>query len=306
MNTGKIFIGCFITALTLGCGKGGSAPAESPQAFGGSDQASAPAGQAPAGAFGQAGPPPAATAAPDTLDAEGGGDFAPESEETARERQGLGTSWGENRVSRVSTAPFFRDQPDNPFALAKIFYNDAAGARAMARRRGFTNVDDSVVSFGGGALTVTILDASGRPFNAFRSGGRSFVVGEDGERYVIRIENHTGTRMEVVASVDGLDVIDGKAGSLSKRGYILGPFASLDIDGFRRSMDVVASFRFGAVGESYAERKGKGRNVGVIGVAFFHEEGSDPLLSRRELRRRESADPFPNRFARPPIHRIRR
>jgi hypothetical protein len=48
---------------------------------------------------------------------------------------------------------------------------------------------------------------------------------------------------------------------------------------------------------SYAERVGKGRNIGVVGVAFFQEEGySNP----DELRRRDTADPFPNRYTPPP------
>jgi hypothetical protein len=68
-------------------------------------------------------------------------------------------------------------------------------------------------------------------------------------------------------------------------------------------MDEVAAFRFGSVRGSYAARKGNDRNVGVIGVAFFAERGAETPWTRREMDRRNSADPFPGRFASPPIAR---
>ena len=52
--------------------------------------------------------------------------------------------------------------------------------------------------------------------------------------------------------------------------------------------------------DAYAARKGNDRNVGVIGVAFFQEAGSRFPWSEREIERRNSADPFPGRFATPP------
>ena len=99
------------------------------------------------------------------------------------------------------------------------------------------------------------------------------------------------------------NVINGKTGSMSNRGYILMPFATLEIDGFRQSQDAVAAFRFAAVSDSYAAHVGAARNVGVIGVAFFTESGDtfDPW-NDREIQRRETANPFPGsdtRFARP-------
>ena len=100
-----------------------------------------------------------------------------------------------------------------------------------------------------------------------------YIVGEHGQRYTIEVQNHTGNRVEAVATVDGLDVIDGRSGSFDKRGYLVLPYATLAIDGFRRSSETVAAFRFGSVAESYADRKGQGRNVGVIG----DNEASEPV-----------------------------
>ena len=58
--------------------------------------------------------------------------------ETARfasappDRPGLGTKWGEKRISLVGTVFFERANFNHPFAAAAIYYNDEAGIRAMA------------------------------------------------------------------------------------------------------------------------------------------------------------------------------
>src|SRR4029079_3958695 len=98
----------------------------------------------------------------------------------------------------------------------------------------------------------------------------------------------------------GLDVIDGNPADLTKRGYLLEPYATLTIDGFRTSSSHVAAFRFGSVSESYAAKTSGDRNVGVIGVAFFSERGSEGTTE--ELRKRASADPSPadRRYSQPP------
>lgn len=237
-------------------------------------------------------PPPASAARAES----GGADF---DEAPAKQRPGLGTTWGESRVSRISTSPFFRDDPTSPTAVTSFFYNDLAGVRAMGGR-GFVSAEQGVVSVAGGALLVRLIDENGRPLPGMESGGKNFIVGQNGQRYVIQIKNNTGSRIEAVATVDGLDVIDGRDGSFSKRGYIVSPFSTVEIDGFRQSTETVASFRFGSVGGSYAARKGKARNVGVIGIAFFHERGSSWGWGPDEVRRRNSADPFPGQFAEPP------
>jgi hypothetical protein len=69
-------------------------------------------------------------------------------------------------------------------------------------------------------------------------------------------------------------------------------------------MDEVAAFRFGSVGGSYAAQKGDDRNVGVIGVAFFEESGSNVRWTDFEVDRGNNADPFPSGFASPPPGRF--
>ena len=57
----------------------------------------------------------------------------------------------------------------------------------------------------------------GRWADGFEVKGRRFAVGERGERYEIVLKNDARRPIEVVVSVDGLDVMDGKSASLLKR-----------------------------------------------------------------------------------------
>jgi hypothetical protein len=217
-------------------------------------------------------------------------------------RPGLGTEWGETRFSRITTVPFVRADASSPFATSSLFYNDEQGARAMANVAGFRRTSSGVSNIGGGAVQIGLRDESGRFLNGFVAGDKSYVVGESGQRYTIVVRNRTNNRFEVVLSVDGLDVLDGKAASFAKRGYLVDPRGELEVDGFRQSTEAVAAFRFGSVRNSYANQKhGETRNVGVIGVAVFHERGTNPgQWTEDEVNRRHDANPFPGQFATPP------
>ncbi|MDB4946137.1 MAG: putative outer rane lipoprotein [Labilithrix sp.] len=217
----------------------------------------------------------------------------------ARQRPGLGTEFGEARTSRVHDVAFVRDS-SRPFAVTSLHYNDRRGVDALAssarRRESFRSIPS-----GGGAVTISVRDADGEPLEAVHVGDRMFVVGAAGQRYSIVLENHTGHRFEAACTVDGLDVVNGKPGTLDNRGYVLMPFATVTIDGFRTSTAEVAAFRFASVADSYAAQTGSARNVGVIGLAFFAERG-DSFVPDSEVRLRETASPFPadSRFAQPP------
>jgi len=111
--------------------------------------------------------------------------------------------------------------------------------------------------------------------------GRNYIVGAPGHEYAVRIRNCTGGRVLVVTSVDGVNVISGDTASPAQSGYVLEPWASVEIAGWRKSMERTAAFYFTDLGDSYAARTGRPRNVGVIGVAVFPEK-APPRVSRRE------------------------
>jgi hypothetical protein len=225
-----------------------------------------------------------------------------EREVVNKDRPGLGTQWGETRTSRISMVSFERADQGSPFAAAALYYNDEEGARAMSASSGFRRTPGAMFTVANGLVSVGLRDDGRRFFTGFTAGGRNFVVGEGGRAYTIVLRNNTNFRLEAVISVDGLDVLDGKAAGFGKRGYIMDPRAELEIDGFRQSMDAVAAFRFGSVRGSYAGQKtGDTRNVGVIGVALFNEIGTNPVpWTPDEVQRRRDANPFPGQFATPP------
>jgi hypothetical protein len=223
--------------------------------------------------------------------------------ERPAERPGLGTVYAETVESRARPVPFVRAAA-HPLAEVALHYNDARGVAAQAAHRG-ASLSPLYHRPAAADLVVSLARPDGETLAGFAAADRTYVIGEDGARYVIVIENRTAARFEVVASVDGRDVIDGEPAGFDRRGYVVPAHGRLVIDGFRTDLDTAAAFRFGRVASSYAARRGDDRAVGVIGVALFAEAGwadaSEPAgWTGRELERRESADPFPRRFAAPP------
>jgi hypothetical protein len=213
------------------------------------------------------------------------------------ERPGLGTTFGESVYEPISFTPFQRAS-SAPWAEVLLHYNDANGVAAHAEYLG-AQPQPLEVYAGDGSLAVALVDDSGRTLPGVAAAGRTLIVGEDGERYKIIVRNATTARFEVVASVDGLDVIDGKPADPGRRGYIVDPRDTLVIDGFRTSDADVAAFRFGKVSDSYAAQTSGDRNVGVVGLAIFAERGA--TWNPAELERRDTANPFPSRgYAMPP------
>ena len=309
---------CLLLLLALpGCAK--SSPSTSPSdgyggggyggGYAGKQDSAAPASDAPGlmgtrGDFGgyarTQGAPPAPAAEPSSAGAEAYHqpyDYDDSSVATAPTvRPRLGTSYGEQHFSQVTTAPFVRGA-SSPDVLLSLWYNDVDGVRQAQGAFGAGFDSFSQTSTSDGALVVSVIDESGYAMSSTQVGSKRYVVGQPGQRYKLVVQNNSSQRFEVVASVDGLDVIDGQAASFVKRGYIVDPWSSITVDGWRTGNDSVAAFRFSGMEDSYADRKGDGRNIGVIGFAFFHERGGVPW---QELQRRDHADPFPNRFAEPP------
>jgi hypothetical protein len=130
--------------------------------------------------------------------------------------------------------------------------------------------------------------------------GRLYVAGEPGHQYEIRLRNHSGERLLAVTSVDGVNVVSGETAATGQSGYVLSPWNRVEIDGWRKSMDEVATFYFTRLSNSYAARTGRPKNVGVIGIAVFRER-------QRCCRRYSFEDrPFEDRAASAPAEPLAR
>ena len=124
----------------------------------------------------------------------------------------------------------------------------------------------------GGLVDVEIVDRGrNEVLPTYRQRGTSWVAGRPGGRYAVRMRNRSGNRVLVVLSVDGVNAISGETASASQTGYVLAPYQSAEITGWRKSMNEAAAFYFTALPDSYAARTGRPDNVGVIGVAVFRE-----------------------------------
>ena len=192
----------------------------------------------------------------------------------ALERPGLGTSWGEQRESWVEPAPFARRSAERPSDQARIYYNDHDGAKAMlAFLGGEPRSCEGLQSSSGGPLRLGLRTGNGTWVECRESHGRRIASGVRGERYEVVLKNDARRAIEVLVSVDGLDAMDGKPASFKKRGYVLAPFETLAVEGFRTSHSTVAAFHFGSMFDSYGHRRhGNTTNAGVIGVAVFEEK----------------------------------
>ncbi len=132
-------------------------------------------------------------------------------------------------------------------------------------------------------VSMSVVDReTGQAMTTYRKEGRTYVAGRPAARYAIRLTNQTGGRVMVVLSVDGVNVITGETASAGQTGYVLGPWQSYDIAGWRKSDTAIASFVFAALGDSYAARTGRPGNVGVIGMAAFLEKPEPQVMQQRQ------------------------
>ena len=120
------------------------------------------------------------------------------------------------------------------------------------------------------ALDVVDRD-SGRVLPEYHHRGQDWIAGTPGHRYAVRLTNRTGARVKVVLSVDGVNAVSGETAATRQTGYVLAPWQSTEVAGWRKSLDDVAQFVFTDLGDSYAARTGRPENVGVIGIAVFRE-----------------------------------
>jgi hypothetical protein len=128
-----------------------------------------------------------------------------------------------------------------------------------------------------GLVQLEIYDrTSGSQLAVHAKDGRRYIVGTPGHEYALRIRNTTGARVLAVTSVDGVNVISGDTAAPSQSGYVLEPWGSVEIIGWRKSLERTAAFYFTEHQNSYAARTGRPNDVGVIGVALFRRKVTTP------------------------------
>ena len=124
----------------------------------------------------------------------------------------------------------------------------------------------------GSLVDLQIVDRTqGHLLDIYRQRGTTWVAGQPGNRYGVQMTNRSGGRVLVVLSIDGINAISGDTAAVGQTGYVLGPWESAEITGWRKSSTEAAAFYFTALADSYAARTDRPDNVGVIGAAIFRE-----------------------------------
>jgi hypothetical protein len=137
------------------------------------------------------------------------------------------------------------------------------------------------------------IDGRAMPLYASTDGGRHYVEARAGARYELRLANRTGQRIAVKVAVDGLNVISGERDHAGPdRMYVLSPWESTNIRGWRTSLTSVRSFTFVDEVRSYASRTGKANGkMGWIEVTVFQERHPIAMDGGAERRSRNEGAP---------------
>jgi len=142
-------------------------------------------------------------------------------------------------------------------------------------------------------VDVAVVDRdNGQWLPDARHRGERWIAGTPGHRYAVRLTNASGERVLVVLSVDGVNAVSGQTAHPSQAGYVLEPWQSTEIAGWRKSYQDIAQFVFTDLPDSYAARTGRPDDVGVIGIAVFtearpirYDQPSPPVATGSDERR---------------------
>ena len=208
-----------------------------------------------------------------------------ESIQNATESERLGTQWGDDVDSAVTTVDLRRIS-DEPLAQLQVSYAD----------KNYKGRAVNSMSLLAGKVDFSMESDSGK-MSLYRDNGKYYVQGKSGQAYRLVYHNNSANTYEIVASVDGINVLDGSAASRYDSGYVLNPNDDLVIEGFRKSQSAVASFIFSKPENAYAANTNTGsiENTGVIGTVIY--ELYDPAQAKPK---QPQAFPADKGYAKPP------
>jgi hypothetical protein len=153
-----------------------------------------------------------------------------------------------------------------------------------------------------GVQVEVVSDRSGRlgtiPHKEFRQSGtwvvKRYLEAERGDNYSIVVRNRLPERVGVVIAVDGRNIISGGMSFLgsNERMYILEPYGSATLEGWRTDLQSVNRFYFTDVPDSYAVRTfGDTSAMGLISVAVFREKTRQVFRYGREMKKEREPAP---------------
>ena len=123
-----------------------------------------------------------------------------------------------------------------------------------------------------GGFGLTVITGDG-PRPEYHARGNIYVEAIRGDNYSLRITNPMRYRVGVALAVDGLNTIDAKhTDPRTASKWILGPYESVEIDGWQVNDSTARRFFFTGERSSYGSSLGQTENLGVIEAVFFREK----------------------------------
>jgi hypothetical protein len=171
-------------------------------------------------------------------------------------------------------------------ALAALVSTFGVRPAASAVRERVTRTTE--VNEGPLAVSVKVGGAWTPLYQAARRGDRWYLEARENAKYEVRVRNTTGRRVGFLIAVDGLNAINGLRTSLnpSEPMYVLEPYGTATVKGWRKNMNNVSRFVFVDEQRSYAERTDQGNgDLGWIRVHAFREK-EEAISWRDDVRMR--------------------
>jgi hypothetical protein len=102
--------------------------------------------------------------------------------------------------------------------------------------------------------------------------GITYVEGRKGQPFSVVFKNNSPARVLAIVSIDGLSVIEGEPATGESRGYVVNGYSSVEIRGWRTSLDQTQQFVFENKTGSYTASTPSGTaNCGVIACKVLAE-----------------------------------
>jgi hypothetical protein len=141
------------------------------------------------------------------------------------------------------------------------------------------------------SMEIQVEGQTARLYRAPNRPDRYYLEAKEGANYEITLSNRSGERLGAVIDVDGLNVISGdvevrRSSHRPGRMYVLDPWSSVNVRGWRTSLSDIRRFVFVDERVSYAARSGKANSkMGWIEVQVYRERHrpQPPIWGERRL-----------------------
>ena len=148
-----------------------------------------------------------------------------------------------------------------------ILLAGAALTGSAVRAQGLYEASASLVT-----VSVQVDGRASSLYPAPDGSGRYYLEARPGSRYAVALANRSTERVGVVLTVDGLNAISGARETARGRMYVLDPWQSTSVQGWRTSLQDVRQFTFVDERRSYATRSGQANEkMGWIEIAVYRE-----------------------------------